>query len=392
MFQNSVVPVDLVSPLTGVELKAHSNPLTGVVYFPDTIGNWAISSSVRESGFEGGSALQTKALALSQKETLRLLRFVRSKIFEFNKRGDKPMLILEERHLLATNENLREDHRPVGQFGGYRLVSLEALVEEAAQLSLRQKAAKTLENIADLEDAPGKGVLVSYTLEPYPGCPEKGVPNSHPPHDVAYACSDLEVGIVFHELLDRGLLRRGRVETRSRPNNAGGSIETGVSQRLLVSPSGYDEVHALKRGFVKPSKKSFMICRFTEVLDIVFDEVYSPVCRDAEVSCPIARVKDIHHVDAIDDRIMREIREATVVVVDLTDTETHGFNVAFEAGFALALDKPIVWTLQGDPKDLKLPFDIQMHNILCYESDDLEALKTIFKFRMIAALDKAARK
>jgi hypothetical protein len=47
----------------------------------------------------------------------------------------------------------------------------------------------------------------------------------------------------------------------------------------------------------------------------------------------------------------------------------HNFNLAFEAGYALALNKPIVWTQKNDGKEFRLPFDIQSQNILLWHPD-----------------------
>jgi nucleoside 2-deoxyribosyltransferase len=111
--------------------------------------------------------------------------------------------------------------------------------------------------------------------------------------------------------------------------------------------------------------------------------VYDPVSN--EVQCKIQTVADIPHNERIDDRIMKEICEAAVIVVDLTN---HNFNVAFEAGYALALNKPIIWTMKKDDTEkLNLPFDIQSHNILVYDKNEIVKFKEILKARMQVALN-----
>lgn len=79
-------------------------------------------------------------------------------------------------------------------------------------------------------------------------------------------------------------------------------------------------------------------------------------------------------------------RAASFVLVDLSD---NNFNVGFEAGYALALGKPIVFTMQKPEGELKLPFDIQSHNILVYDAADHSEFKEQLPFRIAAALGKA---
>jgi hypothetical protein len=75
-----------------------------------------------------------------------------------------------------------------------------------------------------------------------------------------------------------------------------------------------------------------------------------------------------------------------VVLVDLTE---QNFNVAFEAGYALALNKPIVWMKKKEPDGLKMPFDIYTYNCLEWDPSNLESFRQDLKFRLLAALQKA---
>jgi nucleoside 2-deoxyribosyltransferase len=47
----------------------------------------------------------------------------------------------------------------------------------------------------------------------------------------------------------------------------------------------------------------------------------------------------------IDDRIIVEIRRAEFMIADVTK---HRPSVYFEAGFAMALGRPVIWTCQDD--------------------------------------------
>jgi hypothetical protein len=71
------------------------------------------------------------------------------------------------------------------------------------------------------------------------------------------------------------------------------------------------------------------------------------------------RMDQVPHTERIDERILGEIRRATALVIDTTYANP---NVMFEAGFAMGLSKPIVWTCRLDylPK-LKDTFDIRQY-------------------------------
>ncbi len=106
------------------------------------------------------------------------------------------------------------------------------------------------------------------------------------------------------------------------------------------------------------------------------------------MGCPVRRVKDIHHVDKIDDRICAEIQGATIVLVDLID---DNFNVGFEAGYALALGKAVVWAKKKGTTGLQMPFDIYTYNCIEWEAADHASFREILGYRMRAALEKASR-
>jgi hypothetical protein len=187
-----------------------------------------------------------------------------------------------------------------------------------------------------------------------------------------YGCVQSEARLVVDLLCDRKLIA---------------TDDNGVLTKFSIRPEGYAQASLVKRGGDRQYAKGFVICRFSEKLDAVWKDVYNPVGN--EERCPLLRVKDIHHNERIDDRICAEIRAASVVVVDLTDAESN-FNVAFEAGFATALRKPVVWVKEADGgSSLKLPFDIITYNCLERDPRRMDEFKESFRFRLLAALEVA---
>ena len=274
----------------------------------------------------------------------------------------------------------------------YRPIAVEDLWREAQKLTVRDKAIETLRNLADIEPHLGFAHYLALDLgstdgdAPEPDQRAKSGSSIKSLIGLSYGAISGERTFLFRCLADEGLISLENEVTYS-----GGSPATLQNKRgrvVRITPKGYALLERVRSGDPSLTRKAFMICRFTKELDPTFDSVYKVVGGLSDVACPILRVKDIPHVDQVTDRILLEIKEATVIVVDLTDTKKNGFNVAFEAGIALALNKPIVWTMRS-PLPKKLPFDIQNHNILPYDLAKVDEFKANLKYRLLAALNKA---
>jgi hypothetical protein len=77
------------------------------------------------------------------------------------------------------------------------------------------------------------------------------------------------------------------------------------------------------------------------------DEPYNSGLRQGIINAGLdpRRMKEIATTDKICDRLLAEIRAAECIVADLTNFSP---NVLFEAGYALALGKPVIYTCQKD--------------------------------------------
>ena len=80
------------------------------------------------------------------------------------------------------------------------------------------------------------------------------------------------------------------------------------------------------------------------------------------------RIDNKEHNDKICDEIIAEIRRSKFVVADFT--ENRG-GVYFEAGFALGLGIPVIWTVQQDfLKKEGVHFDTRQYNHIAYKTGD----------------------
>lgn len=124
---------------------------------------------------------------------------------------------------------------------------------------------------------------------------------------------------------------------------------------VRLTLSGWDRVEELRRGG-KASKRAFVAMSFHADLDAVWTEGLEPALKEAGWD-PI-RMDRVEHNGRIDDRIMAEIRRAGLVVADFTGNRQ---GVYFEAGFALGLGLPVVWTVAKRDLD-QVHFDTRQYN------------------------------
>lgn len=81
------------------------------------------------------------------------------------------------------------------------------------------------------------------------------------------------------------------------------------------------------------------------------------------------RIDRKDHNNRIDDEIVAEIRKSKFVVADLTGKNAGAY---FEAGFAMGLDKPVIWTCQQSEIDAgNVHFDTRQYSIVSWDPDNL---------------------
>ena len=79
------------------------------------------------------------------------------------------------------------------------------------------------------------------------------------------------------------------------------------------------------------------------------------------------RIDETHGDDKIDERIVAEIRRAGILVADFTN---HREGVYFEAGLALGLGIPVVWTCRQDDFEGRTHFDTRQYQHLLWETPE----------------------
>ena len=93
--------------------------------------------------------------------------------------------------------------------------------------------------------------------------------------------------------------------------------------------------------------------------DNVFNHIIQPALAN---EFDVTRADKMYHADKIDNKIFSSLKDADLVVADLTGKNP---NVFLEVGYRMALDKPIMFLVQKNSEPL--PFDIQSINICHYD-------------------------
>ena len=177
--------------------------------------------------------------------------------------------------------------------------------------------------------------------------------NINEPRFVAatYSQDDSEVDFLVNLLSDQGLMER---------------VAMGGSCKVL--PRGYLAADELTRRSAR-SEKGFVAMWFNEDLESAYEDGFQVGILKAGYD-PI-RVDRVEHINRIDDEIIAHIRVASFVVADFTG---HRGGVYFEAGFALGLDLPVIWSCRKDHL-AELHFDIRQYNCIDWETPDELALR-----------------
>ncbi len=189
---------------------------------------------------------------------------------------------------------------------------------------------------------------------------------SHPKFIAAtYSREESEVDYFVNMLMEEGLLKRVSAD--------------GTYQ---VLPRGHIAADELTRRTTR-SDKGFVAMWFNKDLQAAYEKGFQVAVLNAGYN-PV-RVDRIEHVNRIDDEIMSQIKTARFVVADFTG---HRGGVYFEAGFALGLDVPVIWTCRKD--DIKnLHFDIRQYNTIDWETH--EELSLRLQHRIEATVGKGPK-
>ena len=190
---------------------------------------------------------------------------------------------------------------------------------------------------------------------------------------ITWSQNAVEVEYLFTKVLQSQALIEGNyVELMADP---------GELNDLYITPAGHEELDRLASGG-QDSSLGFCAMWFDKSLDAVWTEAIAPGISEAGYEAK--RIDNVEHNNKIDDEIVATIRRSRFVVADFTGQRG---GVYFEAGFAIGLSLPVVWTVRSD--DLaKIHFDNRQYNFIEWSMEDLPALRRRLRNRIEATIGK----
>jgi len=152
------------------------------------------------------------------------------------------------------------------------------------------------------------------------------------------------------------MVQSGLIQEAFPPDQGGGEYALTVK--------GCDRIEELRH--VRPeSRQAFVAMRFHPDMDEAWHALDTAV-KEAELNLHAWRSDMVQFNEKIDDRIIAEIRRSRFMVADVTH---HRQAVYFEAGFAMGLGLPVIFTCRED--DLNdCSFDTRQYNHIVWKSPE----------------------
>jgi hypothetical protein len=135
--------------------------------------------------------------------------------------------------------------------------------------------------------------------------------------------------------------------------------------RFTPTGKGWLKIEELSRRRADTSQV-FVAMWFNQATDEAYRSGIVPAIE--ELGYLPLRIDGKEHVNKIDDEIIAEIRRSRFLVADFTcEKERVRGGVYFEAGYALALPIPVIWTCRKDSMN-DVHFDTRQYNHIVWET------------------------
>jgi nucleoside 2-deoxyribosyltransferase len=189
---------------------------------------------------------------------------------------------------------------------------------------------------------------------------------------VASLSDGSELDWFLHKVLDdRGLIYSNRMFTHG---NRG-------FKAFAVSPSGWQELVRLQEANIG-SRIAFVAMSFQPQFTSLYDEAIKPGILAAGYEPE--RVDRAEHNNRIDDEIIARIKRSRFLVADFS---LQRGGIYFEAGYALGLGLPVVWTANLDALE-EVHFDNRQYNFITWREGEWNPLRDRLRFRIEATIGR----
>lgn len=147
---------------------------------------------------------------------------------------------------------------------------------------------------------------------------------------------------------------------------------SGFPGNLRIATKGWDRISSINKGLVTTRQQAFTAMWFDPSMQTFYDDgIKLAVEADGVTKC--IRIDTVEHNNDICDEIIKEIRNSRYVIADFTGNRG---GVYFEAGYALGIGLPVIYTVRADYLD-QIHFDTEHYNHIVYETPNelLEKLR-----------------
>ncbi|MHA1206864.1 MAG: nucleoside 2-deoxyribosyltransferase [Candidatus Hodarchaeales archaeon] len=151
--------------------------------------------------------------------------------------------------------------------------------------------------------------------------------------------------------------------------------------RLELTVEGWQKVEEQAKPNIE-SKQAFVAMWFDDEMKSAYSEGIAKLEEDTGFSMLRIDMKQFN--DKICDKILAEIRRSRFLIADVTK---HRQGVYFEAGFAMGLGLPVIWTCRQDEID-ECHFDTRQYNHITWNNEN--ELRQKLRDRIIATIGKAS--
>lgn len=160
-------------------------------------------------------------------------------------------------------------------------------------------------------------------------------------------------------------------------DSAGFILNILISEGLIEMPhhlqgnytilaEGWNRIYELEKSLSPKSKQGFIAMSFHSSLDHIWQSGIARAIRDAGFEPH--RVSESETNGKICDEIIVQIRKSKFIVADFTGQRN---GVYFEAGYALGLGIPVIWTCKKEEVDADLlHFDTRQYNHISWENEE----------------------
>ncbi len=135
------------------------------------------------------------------------------------------------------------------------------------------------------------------------------------------------------------------------------------SEYRLTIPRGWIHISELNK-VTRASNQVFIAMWFDEKVNEIWENAFKPAIKHVGFN-PI-RIDKTEHNEKIDDKIIADISKSALLIADLTGQRQ---GVYFEAGFAVGIGIPVIWTCRDDHKK-KIHFDTRQYNCIFWKNPE----------------------